>query len=352
MGLHRIDSVDELRRYLQVALQLEHATIPPYMTALYSIHPNTNVEAVRTLQMVVLEEMLHTVLVANVLNALGGEPDFTVSGFVPHYPTHLPDGDEDFEVDIRAFSRRALETFLQIEQPSSVGDDPIFVDRLRSPRALLPAVHDDGDELHFFSIGEFYQEIERGLVQLARQYVTEGRELFVGDPARQVTSDFRYSGGGDIIAVNDLTSALTALRFICAQGEGLGGAIYDEDDELSHFYRFEEILIGRAYQPGDQPGSPSGASFDVDWDAVYPVLTNARISDFVEGSDLRRDALAYRERYQSFLGSLTVAFTGRPDTLDQAVGEMFELKELALRLIRTPLPNRDNVHAAPVYGYE
>ncbi len=35
-------------RYLHAAMQLEHATIPPYLTALYSIHPGTNSDAVHS----------------------------------------------------------------------------------------------------------------------------------------------------------------------------------------------------------------------------------------------------------------------------------------------------------------
>ena len=34
MTLRRITTVEDLHAYLQVALQLEHATIPPYLTAL------------------------------------------------------------------------------------------------------------------------------------------------------------------------------------------------------------------------------------------------------------------------------------------------------------------------------
>ena len=44
-----IQSLEDLRAYLVVAMQIEHATIPPYLTALYSIHPGTNSEAVEVI---------------------------------------------------------------------------------------------------------------------------------------------------------------------------------------------------------------------------------------------------------------------------------------------------------------
>ena len=108
MTLRRIATVEDLQAYLQVALQLEHATIPPYLTALYSMHPSTNADAYRVIRVVAVEEMLHLTLAANLLNAVGGTPDLNVDGFVPIYPCHLPDGEEDFEVGTRAFSRDAV----------------------------------------------------------------------------------------------------------------------------------------------------------------------------------------------------------------------------------------------------
>ena len=41
-----IQSIEDLRTYLVIAMQIEHATIPPYLTALYSIRPGSNNEAV------------------------------------------------------------------------------------------------------------------------------------------------------------------------------------------------------------------------------------------------------------------------------------------------------------------
>ena len=118
MSLHRIADVAELRRHLEAAMQLEHATIPPYLTALYSIHPGTNTAAYHVIRAVVVEEMLHLTLAANLLNAVGGSPDLTPPGFMPVYPAYLPDGETDFQVDLQGFSRAAIQTFLKIERPA------------------------------------------------------------------------------------------------------------------------------------------------------------------------------------------------------------------------------------------
>ena len=57
----------DLQEALQAALKIEHATIPPYMCALDSIHPDTNAGACAPLRRVLMEEMLHMILMANLI---------------------------------------------------------------------------------------------------------------------------------------------------------------------------------------------------------------------------------------------------------------------------------------------
>nr|MCU0322110.1 ferritin-like protein [Chitinophagaceae bacterium] len=54
-----IKTIDSLKKHLQVAIELEHSTIPPYLCALYSIKEGTNVAASQIIRSVVIEEMLH-----------------------------------------------------------------------------------------------------------------------------------------------------------------------------------------------------------------------------------------------------------------------------------------------------
>lgn len=352
MTLEKIKSVEELHKYLYAALQLEHATIPVYMTGLYTIHPDTNADASRIIRVVVVEEMLHLTLAANILNAVGGTPNLTRPDFVPQFPTALPDGEEDFEVSIQRFSKEAIEMFMRIERPArSSGDGGRFVQRVKPESALLPTLKADGDaDLHFYSIGEFYAEIGRGLEYLEEEMLKEGEKLFSGDPARQITPEFYYSGGGEIIPVVDLESANEAIRLIGEQGEGFGGAIYDFEGELAHYYRLEQLVLGRHYQKGDEAGHPTGTPVDVDWDASYPIKANARLDDYPEGSELHTAARQFNEAYQEVLGRITRAYSGHPEQLNDAVGDMFRIKELALQLIRNPIPGADGLNAAPIFN--
>jgi Ferritin-like len=348
MPMHRITTVDALHRYLHAALQLEHATIPPYLTAFYSIHPGTNADASHVIRVVAVEEMLHLTLAANLLNAVGGAPDLTGPDFVPTYPAYLPDGEDDFEANLERFSREAVDNFLKIERPDPAPDEESRVMRREGGERSLLATPED-ESLRFFSIGDFYEEIKRGLEHLQGEAIKAGEDIFVGDPARQVTPEYYYSGGGEVIPVTDMDSAVEAIRVIGEQGEGLGGAIYDYEGELAHYYRFKQLLHGRYYQKGDDPDDPTGPPLDVDWEAVYPVKTNPRLADYPEASELHAAAVEFNRQYAEFLSLLTDAYTGRPELLVDAVVEMFHLRDGMTNLIRNPLPGADGLTAGPTF---
>ena len=345
MTASTIDNSADLISYLHTAMALEHATIPPYLTAYYSIHSTTNSDAAHILRVVAVEEMLHLTLAANVLNAIGGTPDLTRPGFVPSYPAYLPDGEDDFTVDLRPFSPEAVETFLKIERPGKAPSaDKRLVRTSDNGRPVLvssPTV----DGMRFFSIGEFYAEIIEGLEQVA----AGDPKLFCGDPALQVGPEYFYSGGGAVIPVTDLDSARRALHFIAAQGEGLDSGIYDADGELAHYYRFQQLQLGRYYQAGDQPDAPSGPPLGVTWDDVYKVKVNARLADYPPRSELAGAARNFNAGYRAFLALLTEAFNGQPGLLQDAVCDMFRLRDGFNRLVRNPLPGSDGLHAAPTF---
>jgi hypothetical protein len=339
-----INHRDDLIQYLNAAMALEHATIPPYLTAYYSMYATSNSDAAHIIRVVAVEEMLHLTLVANVLNAVGGRPDLTRPGFVPSYPAYLPDGENDFTVELRSFSPQAMDTFCQIERPrhSPEGGSRLVTS---TPGHTLLVTSPTTEGMHFFSIGEFYEEIIEGLQQLA----AGDPRLFGGDHSLQVGPEHFYSGGGALMPVHDLESACRALRFIAAQGEGLDRGIYDDDGELAHYYRFRQLELGRYYQEGDQPDSPSGPELHVDWDQVYKVKVSARLADYPAGSELAAAALAFNHDYGEFLALLTAAFNGEPNRLPEVVWSMFRLRDQFNRLIRNPLPGSDGLHAAPTF---
>src|SRR4029078_3582508 len=67
-----ITTIDALKAQLYTALPLDHATITPHLTAFYSLKPGKNIDAQQILRVIVVEEMLHLAIVANLTNAIGG----------------------------------------------------------------------------------------------------------------------------------------------------------------------------------------------------------------------------------------------------------------------------------------
>ncbi len=362
-----IKTVEDLHQYLKDAMKIEHATLPPYLTALYSLKPGSNLEAFHMIRAIAVEEMLHLTLVVNVFNAVGGniEGVLTDSEFVPHYPTYLPTGATDFQVNVEKFSREALETFCNIERSEDMKEesssDNVSEEEPSQPKEfLLPIFGSCADgrknqpEQKFFSIGQFYQEVIDGFMDL---YEQEGQNLFSSDSSKQISREYYYNGAGEIVKVTNLDSALKALYIIQNQGEGSRkGEIYDSEKKLCHYYRFQQLELGRYYvidesNPinSDQPDNPTGDSFTVDWDAVYPVLENAKLSDYPQGSQLYTHGQEFQKAYSKFLAQIEKSFDGNPKQLIPAVGEMFRLKELANSLIRNPIPGKKGVNGAPIY---
>jgi hypothetical protein len=353
MHSYSIRTLDELKEFLHRAMQLEHATIPPYLTALYSIKLGANQDAAQVLRVIVVEEMLHLTIAANILNAIGGTPDLTRSDFAVSYPASLPDGETDFKVSIQAFSRDALATFLKIERPAQRPEHLAgkgLIQRKASPHTTALGGHPMHEDLYFYSIGEFYAAIVEGIKYLEAEAHRAGTSIFTGDRSRQITSEYYYSGGGELFPVTDLKSALEAIELVIEQGEGDGGGIYDDDEhELAHYYRFEELVEGRYYQKGDQPGHPTGPQLQVDWEGAYPIQQNLKVNEITGDRELLEATIAFNIRYGEFLQLLTRAYNGQPSLLLEAVPIMFEFRNMILELIRNPLRSYPGKNGSPTY---
>jgi hypothetical protein len=274
-GAHAIDTLDDLRRHLQLAIELEHATIPPYLCALYSLDPDRNPGATQVIRTVFTEEMLHLALAANLLDAVGGSPRLDTPELLPAYPHPLPHGDRSLHIHLVPFGVEALDLFLRIEQPASANEPP------------------QSDE--YRTIGQFYAAIEAGFHALCDKLGEI--KVFSGDPDRQVGGFHIHGGGGAVIAVHDLQSALAALTEVIEQGEGAARTdVWDGDvdvfhpnrEEVAHFYRFQELRLGRRYRAGDVPQTgTTGEEVKVDFDGVLPMRPNPHTADYPEGTPIR-----------------------------------------------------------------
>lgn len=315
-----INDVGSLHQHLQIALEIELSTLPPYLCALYSIPEGKNIEAAGLIRSVAMEEMLHLSLVANLLNAVGGTPVLSKPETVPQYPSTLPDSEGSFSVSLLAFSREAIATFMRIEQPAQ----------------KHAAAQADG----YSTIGQFYKAISEGLEFLCRN----GTIRFDHHPNRQISPSEFYNGHGSIIRVYSLETAQQAIKQICHQGEGIHHGIGEDDHpldtvgyELAHYYRFMEIAEGRRFRPGDTPKTgPSGALLPVDWSAARPMVPNPKSGWFSPGSPRRTEMERCNQAWFSLLQALEKGFLGHSQGFQQAVQLMLEFKYRATGLMNLP----------------
>jgi hypothetical protein len=331
-------TIEGLRSALQNAIELERATIPPYLYALYSLKPGTNLEIAGLVKSIVLQEMLHMALDCNILNAVEGTPKIDDPAFVPKYPGPLPGGVEsELIVPLAPFSKQLVnDTFMVIEEP----EDPIPYPVVKAALAAQPEQP--------VTIGQFYA----GIIEQIKELSAKGN-IFTGDPKRQLTTGFPPL---QTIHVHDAESAIEAINLIVAQGEGTKTSPLDPEHEPAHYYRFAEIYHGKKLipNPDHSPGAPEfiygGHNIAFDPSDVWPVITNPSAQSYKPGSKARNLNDTFNYTYTSLLKSMQLVFSGEPDRLGPAIGLMESMKEQALTMMATQLVPGQTI--GPTFEYQ
>ena len=274
-------TLPQLKEMLQIAIQIEHSTIPPYLTALWSIRKGYNRQVHRIIKTIVRQEMLHMALAANILNAVGGKPSFIHSTFMPKYPSRLPGGvHPSLLVSLEKLSRTLLKNvFVAIEQPEKKlhhlkfrrslfshmfefhydnvckileketsdcsypehkKDFPSLVSSFKNKRNCRKILDDFTHKItrrakenkgnpfinemkkdffnHRDSIGAFYNQILLTLAKLTD--CGADNSIFTGDPKRQVLTKGQKYGNGKLFGVYDYFDAVRAIQVILEEGQG------------------------------------------------------------------------------------------------------------------------------------
>lgn len=328
-GVEQATQKEDLYFYLQNAIELEHATIPPYLTAMFSLKPGTNEEIRQLIRSIVIEEMLHLTISANTLVAIGGSPQIDTPRFIPKYPGPLPMGigGEDFEVGIRPFSKQLVcDTFMVIEEP----ENPIPVETLKAAAE------------EYATIGQFYHAIQKKILEL-------GDGIFVpGSAQRQVQKWFAYE---HLFPITNAEQAVKALEVVVTEGEGTSTDPFQSPGDPAHYYKFGEIYYGKRIIKTNTGYAYGGAPIPFDETGVFPMKANAKITDYPEGTQARVRVEQYAYTYSSLLNALHKSFNGDPDNIDVAMGLMYELRIEAVSLMSTELNDGSGQTAGPCYEY-
>lgn len=333
--INKATDLSDLFEMLQYAIELEHATIPPYLTALFSFKPGTEPAVRKIIYSVVIEEMMHMTIAANILNAIGGAPKINDKDFIPNYPGGLPMGiGNGLIVGLEKYSREVVKNvFMEIEEP----ENPLVFPTAAFAKAIP----------EFRTIGEFYMALQNSIDKLAP-------DKLPGDATKQVTSDF-YAP--DLLfPIITKADAIKAISIIIEQGEGTSTSptVVNFGGEIAHYYRFEELYHGR--QLVKNPIIPEGYSFTgavipFDPENVMPLFPNTKAAMLPPGSEERRMADSFNNSYNTLLNSLHITFNGKPDFLENAIGVMFDLRLTAQKLGATVFPGKPGFTIGPPYEY-
>lgn len=373
-GLRAATTLEELLPYVQNAIELEHATIPPYLTAMYSLkrvkfsldghkidenkpeEDNNEFywqascpEVFEIIHSVVVEEMLHMSIACNIMNALGGSPDINNPHFVPEYPSALPMGigedeghpDEKFVTLAKYSKQQVHDVFMKIEEPEKPIDLP-NEDDLESFR-----------EAEFHTIGQFYDALKKKIIELA-----PACEPLPGDASKQVTSP---AFSKDLLfPIITPENAAAAIDIIVEQGEGTENSItteFDFEKEIAHYYRFEELYVGKrlvkdpraehGYAFSNKPENQIICTEDDVWN-IYP---DTKAAMFAEGTAERIRVDEFNASYHSLLDGLHQTFNGHPQMLDGTIGLMYDIKLYAEKLCATPFPGKEGYYIGPSFEF-
>ncbi|GLF94859.1 ferritin-like domain-containing protein [Streptomyces yaizuensis] len=315
-----------------------------------------------TLLDIAREEMIHFLLVNNVLTAVG-EP-FHVPRIDFSTINHRSPVPLDFSLE--RLGAGSVERFTLIERP-----DGLVGEVRRGDPAAAPAYVESGDvesgdgeseDRHqhpYASLSELYADIREGLRRVPGLFLVEkGRgggehHLFLRESVNRHHPDYQ-------LEVDDLTSALFAIDVITEQGEGgvLAGAqgpprTAAEPSHYEAFLRIGDLLrdppATGTRQHHSRSGQRSGQRSGPRWSPAYPVVRNPTLGqgnpamETVTDPDARTVMRLFNRSYFMALQLMVQHFGERPDAslrrsdlmnaaIDMMTGLMRPLAELLVTL--------------------
>ncbi|MFB4273339.1 ferritin-like protein [Nonomuraea sp. GTA35] len=285
----RILCLDDLKGALQLAMQLEFATIPPYLCAQWSVKRDPD-RTEGVVHKVVSQEMYHFALAGNLLTAIGGTPSVTYPGFLPDYPVHeLPGGiPQPMAVDLKPLVKDQLAVFMQIEHPDFPPVDRM--ERLPPP-----------------TIGAFYDTI----IETFRETCPD-----IYPDAHAVSVPFAPP-------IRTVADAIETIDRIKSEGEGVPDSPDSPTGERTshaHYYLFKELYVGKRLIKVDGRWSFDGAP------VTLPEVFHFQHSTAEPGLSLK-----FRKILTRLLADLESCWTSG---VEPNVPAMFELKIAGQDLIK------------------
>lgn len=164
----RIDTREELINALHEAIQIEHGLMLQYLYAALSCKrfPNEGLDERQTevvrdweasLLKIARDEMAHLATACNLLNAIGGTPNFSRPNFPQPHGRWFP-----FDFHLEKLNEASLSRFVRAESPAPQTEAELL--------AIAP------EPIQFDYVGELYRSIAGGFETLEKRRI----DLFIG----------------------------------------------------------------------------------------------------------------------------------------------------------------------------
>lgn len=305
-----------LQHALVNAVQLELATLPPYLCIYWSIK-DSNTIAAQLIRSIFMQEMKHMGLAANMLVGVGGTPEIVSAK--PAYPSQLPGGVRpELTVYLAGLTKEYVqEICMQIEMPE------------------VPLAKGIQGEEAFPTIGAFYDAIIGAFESIPGLTINTSKQL--------------ESTGSDIWKIKDIAGAVEAVNVIKLEGEGTTESPDEASHIPAHYYKFGSIFYGKTLIKKDSHWVWEGS--DVPFPDVWPmgqVPKGGWRTDNMPKT-VRLLLNEFNRRYKDTLESLQNAWAGDPNPdpeqpkasgdqlLGEAIGSMRLLGEPAVKLMKEPI---------------
>lgn len=340
------DKLFVLKNLLGYAVLLEFATIPIYLSAMWTIKDN-NCEVAKSIRNIFQEEMLHMAMVCNMLVGIGGEPKIYSTKNRLKFPTGLPgDVHPELFLYLEGLNDCSLRNFMEIELPDEVADiydyetkEKVELTKLCGPSGKHTGeISPDHDHTHNSTIGELYTRINDLFQELQPEM----------DIERQLAGPLSW------FVMADAKSVSKAIDFIKEQGEGSDDVTPESTgmDDLAHFYRFWEVYYekkiveenGKYYFKDPLPRPDIYRTARIPPGGYQEENVSPKVWHLINEFDKTYSELVM------LLEDAWAADGGGQASLVKAIEVMFRLEKYALPLIQTRIPeSTDGLHYGPCF---
>ncbi len=391
-----------IHQLLNCAIQIEHFTIPLYLTACYSIPEEKKNEGFgllsKSLKEIYLDEMHHMKWACNLLTAYNGTPQVHCKENMPDYPNGPSILHIENKFPLSKASLQQIKKFVEIEKPDF---DPLeinkelkgaglsskqLIDKLSTANNLSEAMQEllkpIVGALTEKTRGSAETKVITYLIHIAtllikhnpavaelliKKIVSSNSTLTIGqfyqiikfyiclhqlkNPTFEFNIEKQIVKENVEILVKTAGDALKVIDNIIEQGEGTSSSPVT-GDQLAHYYKFNEIAHQRKAVVKDGEVSYEGEPIRYNENELYPFSENLRLSDLLEDSAEYKVLKNFNSHYNEMLQKIENAFvTGNQSLIVESIQIMRCLSSMAKGIVTMANPNNKKENLRPVFEY-